>query len=78
MPELVIEDSQAVATGLLTVTSSRYFATQHILPQLPEFRALNPQLRVNLELAERFTDLAEKGIDLIFGMSIEGSLSLAR
>ena len=76
--ELAIEDSQTVATGLLTVTSSRYFATQHILPRLPEFMALNPQLRVNLELAERFTDLAEEGIDLIFGMSIESSLSLVR
>lgn len=76
--ELAIVASQAVATGLLTVTSSRYFAMQHLLPRLPEFMALNPQLRVNLELAERFPDLAEEGIDLIFGVSMEGPPSLVR
>lgn len=76
--ESAIADSQAVATGILTVTSSRYFATQHILPRLPEFMALNPELRVNLELAERFPDLAEEDIDLIFGVSMEGNLSLVR
>lgn len=76
--ELAIADSQAVATGLLTVTSSRYFATQHLLPRLPEFMALNPQLRINLELAERFPDLDEEGIDLIFGMSMDAPLSLVR
>lgn len=76
--ELAIADSQTTATGILTVTSSRYFAMQNLLPRLPEFMALNPQLRVNLELAERFPDLAEEGIDLIFGVSIEGPQELVR
>ena len=76
--ELAIADSQTIATGLLTVTSNRYFATQHLLPRLAEFMALNPQLRVNIELAERFPDLAEEGIDLIFGVSMEGPPSLVR
>jgi DNA-binding transcriptional LysR family regulator len=76
--ELAIADSQTTATGLLTVTSNRYFAIQHLLPRLPEFMALNPQLKVNLELAERFPDLAQEGIDLIFGVSIEGPLQLVR
>ncbi len=40
--------------------------------------ALNPQLRINLELAERFPDLDEEGIDLIFGMSMDAPLSLVR
>lgn len=76
--ESAIADSQAIATGILTVTSSRYFARQHILPRLPEFMTLNPQLRVNLELAERFPDLVEEDIDLIFGMSMDGHPSLVR
>lgn len=76
--ELAIADSQTTATGILTVTSSRYFALQHLLPRLPEFMTLNPQLRVNLELAERFPDLAQEGIDLIFGVSIEGPQELVR
>lgn len=76
--ELAIADSQGLATGLLTVTSNRYFAIHHLLPRLPEFMGLNPQLRINLELAERFPDLAEEGIDLIFGVSMEGPPSLVR
>lgn len=76
--ELAITDSQATATGILTVTSSRYFAMEHLLPRLSEFMALNPQLSVKLELAERFPDLAQESIDLIFGVSMDGPLELVR
>jgi DNA-binding transcriptional LysR family regulator len=76
--ELAVTESQAVATGLLTVTSNRYFAMKHLLPRLPEFIALNPKLRVNIELAERFPDLSQESIDLIFGVSVEGPAELVR
>jgi DNA-binding transcriptional LysR family regulator len=76
--ELAIADSQTTATGILTVTSNRYFAIQHLLPRLPEFMALNPHLKLNLELAERFPDLVQESIDLIFGVSIEGPQELVR
>jgi DNA-binding transcriptional LysR family regulator len=76
--EMAIAGSQSEATGLLTVTSNRYFALHHLLPRLPEFMKLNPHLQINIELAERFPDLAQEGIDLIFGISMEGPLELVR
>lgn len=76
--EMAISDSRGEPTGLLSVTSSRYFAVKYLIPKLPEFMALNPALRVKVELAERFPDLTEENIDLIFGVSIEGPSTLVR
>lgn len=76
--EMAISDSQGDPTGILSVTSSRYFAIKYLIPQLPEFMALNPKLRVKVELAERFPDLMEENIDLIFGVSMEGPSALVR
>ncbi len=76
--ERTISASQAVATGTLSITSSRYFALQYLLPRLPKFMTQNPQLEIKLELAERFPDLEKENIDLIFGMSMLGPLDLVR
>ena len=76
--ESAITQSMVEARGTLTVTSSRYFAMTHILPRLPEFMTLNPFLKINIELAERFPDLIREEIDLIFGVSIDGPLELVR
>ena len=76
--EQTISASQAVATGTLSITSSRYFALQYLLPRLPKFMAQNPKLEIKLELAERFPDLEKENIDLIFGMSMPESLDLVR
>jgi DNA-binding transcriptional LysR family regulator len=40
--------------------------------------ALNPKLRVKVELAERFPNLAEEDVDLIFGVSMDGPSALVR
>jgi DNA-binding transcriptional LysR family regulator len=76
--ERTISASQAVATGTLSITSSRYFALQYLLARLPKFMAQNPKLEIKLELAERFPDLEKENIDLIFGMSMPDSLDLVR
>lgn len=76
--EMAISDSRDEPTGLLSVTSSRYFAVKYLLPHLPEFMALNQKLRIKVELAERFPDLAEENIDLIFGVSMNGPSALVR
>lgn len=76
--EMAISDSRGEPTGILNVTSNRYFALKYLLPRLPEFMALNPKLRVKVELAERFPDLTEENIDLIFGVSMEGPAELVR
>ncbi len=66
-----IAGSQKEARGVLHVMSNRYFAKTTILPHLKKFMAQNPKLRLKLELAERFPDLAEESIDLIFGISMQ-------
>ncbi len=76
--EMVISDSQGEPAGILSVTSNRYFAVKYLMPRLPAFMALYPQLRVKLELAERFPDLVKENIDLIFGVSMEGPEALVR
>ena len=76
--ERTISASRSVATGTLSITSSRYFALQYLLPRLPGFMAQNPALEIKLELAERFPDLERENIDLIFGMSMPESLDLVR
>lgn len=76
--EIAIASSQNEAAGILNVTSSRYFAMRYLLPYLPEFMDLNPKLQVKIELAERFPNLAKEGIDLLFGVSMEGPSELVR
>lgn len=70
--------SQSEVTGLLSISSSRYFAVRHLIPRLPQFMALHPKLRIKFELAERFPDLDKEEIDLIYGVSMEGPETLVR
>lgn len=76
--EIAISNSKDEPTGKLNILSNRYFAIKYLIPQLPKFMALYPKLQVNIELAERFPDLAEENIDLIFGVSMEGPQALVR
>lgn len=76
--EMAIAESKSEATGMLQVMANRYFAIHFLLPKLPEFTLQNPQLQINLQLAERVPNLEEEGIDILFGLSIEGSPELVR
>ncbi len=76
--EIAISNSLDEPTGILNVTSNRYFAIKYLIPRLPEFTAHYPKLQVKIELAERFPDLTKENIDLLFGVSMEGPLALVR
>ncbi|WP_106224792.1 LysR family transcriptional regulator [Legionella pneumophila] len=76
--DIAIANSQNEAVGILNVTSSRYFAMRFLLPYLPEFMDLNPKLQIKIELAERFPDLAQESVDVLFGVSMEGPPELVR
>lgn len=76
--ETLIAKSKKEATGSLKVMSSRYFAEQYIIPRLKKFMQQNPKLQVNLELAERYPDLQQEGIDLIFGVAMDETYNLVR
>jgi len=70
--------SKHEATGELHIMANRYFSITHILPKLTEFMRLNSKLHINFQLAERFPNLEKEGIDILFGVSIEGSDDLVR
>ncbi|AMP88441.1 LysR family transcriptional regulator [Legionella pneumophila] len=76
--DIAIANSHNEAVGILNVTSSRYFAMRYLLPYLPEFMDLNPKLQIKIELAERFPDLAQESVDVLFGVSMEGPPELVR
>lgn len=69
---------QKEAVGKLRLNATRFLALSIILPKLPKFLAENPKLQVNLEIAERFPDLMKEGIDILFGVSMEGPNDLVR
>lgn len=76
--ERAIAGSQLEATGELRIMTNRYFAQEFIIPELPKFLKQNPKLRLNFHLAERFPNLEKENIDILFGVSIEGSQELVR
>lgn len=76
--EVALLQSKDEATGVLHVMANRYFAITHLLPKLPEFMRQNPNLRLAFQLAERFPNLERDGIDILFGVSVEGADELVR
>lgn len=76
--ENAITKSKNEATGALHIMTNRYFALTHLLPKLSEFKQRNPKLVLHFTLAERFPNLEKEGIDILFGVSVEGSPELVR
>lgn len=50
--------------GTLRVNSALAFGVRHIAPAIPHFLRRYPEIRIDLELADRFVDLVEEGFDL--------------
>jgi len=66
-----VEDARASTTalnarpqGLLRVGLPGAFGRRHVVPHLKEFRALYPDIRLDLSLSEATVDLIDAGIDL--------------
>lgn len=76
--EHAIRHSLDNCTGTLHITCNRYFADIFLIPHLPGFMKQHPKLKVYLELAERFPDLKQEKVDIIFGVSLEGGPDMVR
>ncbi|WP_148340416.1 LysR family transcriptional regulator [Aquicella siphonis] len=76
--EDAIANSRRDATGVLSILSNRHFAFAHLLPRLADFMQMNPKLHIQLQLAERFPDLSQENIDIVYGVSQEGPPDLVR
>ena len=56
-------DLQREISGTLRVSAPAVFTNSAIVPLLPEFSRLYPQLRLDLQISDRYVDLLEDGID---------------
>jgi DNA-binding transcriptional LysR family regulator len=55
---------QAVPRGLLRLTAPVTFGEQHLAPALAAFLARYPDIVLDVELTDRFSDLIDEGFDL--------------
>jgi DNA-binding transcriptional LysR family regulator len=55
--------------GVLRVTASVSFGQHVLVPLLPRFRRLQPQVAVELHLTDRIVDLVEEGFDVAIRLS---------
>ena len=59
-----VRDLAAQPSGLLRVTAPVALARQQLMPLLTEFLRLHPQVRIELDMADRLRSLATEGFDL--------------
>src|SRR5580693_926775 len=66
--ELAARGAATSLTGKLRVAAAVTFARIHLMPRLPEFLALNPDLEMEVVLDDRNIDLVREGIDIALRM----------
>jgi DNA-binding transcriptional LysR family regulator len=59
-----LQDEREAIRGTLRVTSTTAVGRQHVMPLLPSFLALHPELTLDLQLWDGFTDLVAEGFDV--------------
>ncbi len=66
--ELAARGASAGLTGKLRASAAVTFARIHLMPRIPEFLALNPDLEMEVVLDDRNIDLVREGIDVALRM----------
>jgi DNA-binding transcriptional LysR family regulator len=59
-----IKDLAGHPRGLVRVTAPVALGRQHVAPTLPAFLRAHPEIRLELDLNDRFVNLAQEGFDL--------------
>ncbi|MBL8698695.1 MAG: LysR family transcriptional regulator [Alphaproteobacteria bacterium] len=62
--ETTVSAARATPRGLLTVNTGAAFAMHQLLPAVPEFRALYPEVELDIQVTDRIIDLVREGADL--------------
>jgi DNA-binding transcriptional LysR family regulator len=70
--ESIVDDCYEQPIGTLRITSNRHFGEKYIVGNLREFSSLYPDLKIDLEFADRFPDLEKENIDILCGVEYEG------
>lgn len=58
------KDLVGAPRGTIRVTAPVAFGRQHIAPVIPTFLALNPEIKIELELVDRLVNLLHEGFDV--------------
>ena len=74
--ELAARAASAGLTGKLRVSAAVTFARIQLMPRIPEFLALHPDLEMEVVLDDRNIDLVREGIDVALRMGKLADLSL--
>lgn len=64
--------------GTLKIASHRYFGERFIINYMKEFTTLYPDLKLDIELGDRFPDIDKENIDILCGIGHEGPDHLVR
>jgi DNA-binding transcriptional LysR family regulator len=59
-----IRDLAGAPRGLVRVTAPVALGRQHVAPTLPAFLQQYPEIRLDLDLSDRFVNLAQEGFDI--------------
>lgn len=62
----VLSHTAKSISGLLRVTASASFGRSHIVPFVPEFFRLYPEVTLDLHLTDAVVDIVDQGFDLAF------------
>lgn len=78
--EAVLSRFQAAPSGRLVVSGSVVFGQRFLAPALPGFLARYPRISIDLQLADRFVNLVEEGVDMAvrIGGLVDSSLVARR
>jgi DNA-binding transcriptional LysR family regulator len=63
--------------GLLRISASVAFGTLHVAPALPDFLARYPDVRIDMEIMDRFVDLAQERFDVAVRIALDPGQNLA-
>ena len=56
--------SQGEPIGDIRINAPMSFGTMHLAPAIADFMALHPEIRIQLELNDRFVDVVQEGYDV--------------
>jgi len=62
--EAMVNASSVRPTGVLRITASLSFSIQHVAPLLKAYTQQYPEVRVHLEVANRYLDIIDNNIDV--------------
>ncbi|MEW8052916.1 MAG: LysR family transcriptional regulator [Candidatus Thiodiazotropha endolucinida] len=62
----IASQSRSMPTGVLRITSPADFAVNYLQPWVEEFLGLYPDVKIELEVTDRYVDLIDERIDIAF------------